>query len=118
MSDSIESDYDTGWREGYEAASGAALAEVERLTDELRIVRAVLNDKVDEVELLRMELEYRAELFEPMRQAVDWNVEMRTIQAKEIDRLRGEIETWGRIWNDEALLAGRVEALRDGTAQL
>jgi hypothetical protein len=35
---------------------------------------------------------------------------------KEVERLRAEIETWGRIWNDRKLLAARVEALDDGTA--
>ena len=38
--------------------------------------------------------------------------------TKERDELRARIEIWGRIWNDEALLALRVEALRDGTADL
>jgi hypothetical protein len=33
----IESDYDTGWREGYEAASGAGIAEIERLRAEVEL---------------------------------------------------------------------------------
>jgi hypothetical protein len=31
MTEQVETDYDTGWREGYEAASGAARQEIERL---------------------------------------------------------------------------------------
>jgi hypothetical protein len=35
----------------------------------------------------------------------------------ERDQLRAEVKTWGEIWNDAELLAARVEALRNGTAQ-
>jgi len=35
MSAKVESDYDTGWREGYEAASGIALMQIERLREAL-----------------------------------------------------------------------------------
>lgn len=35
----------------------------------------------------------------------------------EIDRLRAGVGVWERIWDDAILLAARVEALRDGTAQ-
>lgn len=31
MTKTIETDYDTGWREGYEAASGAARLQIEQL---------------------------------------------------------------------------------------
>jgi hypothetical protein len=37
---------------------------------------------------------------------------------REVERLRADIETWGRVWNDAELLAARVEALKDGTADL
>jgi hypothetical protein len=35
-----------------------------------------------------------------------------------IKRAQQEIETWHKIWNDVDLLSGRVEAMRDGTADL
>jgi hypothetical protein len=36
----------------------------------------------------------------------------------EVERLRADLATWGQMWNDAALLTARVEALRDGTAQV
>ena len=40
MTGTIESDYDTGWREGYEAASGIAQIQIDRLRDLLDEVRS------------------------------------------------------------------------------
>lgn len=37
---------------------------------------------------------------------------------QEIAELRQEIGTWHKIWNDVDLLSGRVEAMRNGTADL
>jgi hypothetical protein len=64
-----------------------------------------------------IEQTWRPEVEALRRQMGKWQLDFEN-EAKENVRLRAEIETWGRIWNDEALLAARVDALRDGTAQL
>lgn len=75
MSDKIESDYDTGWREGYEAASGAALAEAEDSTDE------------EIIDVLLPFQELRAEV---ERLRADWQLAVKIAEAHatEVERLR------------------------------
>jgi hypothetical protein len=53
-----------------------------------------------------------------LRAALTAALEQNERFAAELRKLRAEIDTWGDMWNDEALLAARVDALRDGTAQL
>jgi hypothetical protein len=36
----------------------------------------------------------------------------------QVQSLCDDLETWGQIWNDADFLAARVEALRDGTADM
>jgi chromosome segregation ATPase len=61
----IESDYDTGWREGYEAASGATIAEVERIKANHGDVVEEVQRRHDAVVPLTAEIEQlRAELAE------------------------------------------------------
>ena len=40
MIDPVETDYDVGWREGYEAASGIAQAKIDRLRELLDEVKS------------------------------------------------------------------------------
>jgi len=55
MSAKVESDYDTGWREGYEAASGQAglahdlIAEIKRLRAALEKHHELLSDEPGDV---------------------------------------------------------------------
>jgi len=57
MTARIESDYETGWREGYEAASGLAEDNVIRLTDEVERLQQDLKLALDERDRLRAVLE-------------------------------------------------------------
>ncbi len=70
----------------------------------------VRSDSIDSIRQ-RLELaEHFPETFGSGNSAADrWREDVTTLLA--------EVETWGRIWNNTELLAARVEALRDGTAQ-
>lgn len=92
-------------------------AEVARQTEELNDLDTKLGSALRAIGLEHAESERQKAFIDSIMPELTM---MRTEHARanaEGERLRAEVETWGQIWNDEALLAARVESLRDGSAQ-